>query len=284
LTTLLPTASTMRLTLKTVPPRQGFVWVREGLSEFIRHPLGYAALFVAFMFAATVASLLPGLGGVLLLAGIPLLSLAYMMATVGSLRGSAPRLAVFLVPWRQLEAVQKRNLLVVCLSYALASQVIMSLCELFDHGALDQLMQAITGGVATEEEISKLAEAPGVLSGALARVLATMLLGVPYWHAPALVCWGGQSVGQALFSSVLALWRTKAAFVCYSLGWAGVMLAASTVLGLLLGALGNNALAGLVVMPVALGITGAYYVSLFFTFRDSFGQPEAAAEPATDAA
>lgn len=265
----------MRLTLKSVPARQGLIWVRDGLSEFVRHPLGYASLFVAFMFVASLAAALPGVGGILLLIGMPLLSLAYMMASLGSQRGAAPRLVVFAAPWRQLPPTGRRNLLVLCLSYALVNLLAMGLCDLLDGGALERLIDAYTGGEATPEEIQRLAEAPGVLTGALARLVATMLLSVPYWHAPALVCWCQQGVGQALFSSVLALWQTRAAFVVYSLGWLGVVLGASSVTGLLLALLNHPSAAGLLVMPVALGLTCAYYVSLFSTFRDSFGHPEA---------
>ena len=48
-------------------------------------------------------------------------------------------------------------------------------------------------------------------------------LSVPFWHAPALVYWQGQGVGQALFSSTLAVWRCKGAFLMYSLAWVGVI-------------------------------------------------------------
>ena len=48
-------------------------------------------------------------------------------------------------------------------------------------------------------------------------------LSIPFWHAPALVHWQGQSVGQALFSSTLALWRCKGAFFAYSLAWTAVI-------------------------------------------------------------
>jgi hypothetical protein len=41
---------------------------------------------------------------------------------------------------------------------------------------------------------------------------------VPFWHAPGLVHWGSQGVGQALFSSTLAVWRCRGAFVVYLTG------------------------------------------------------------------
>jgi hypothetical protein len=54
------------------------------------------------------------------------------------------------------------------------------------------------------------------------------LLSVPYWHAPALVHWGGQGVAQALFSSTLAL-AQQGAFAFNMLLWGALMGVASAV-------------------------------------------------------
>jgi Na+/H+ antiporter NhaC len=60
----------------------------------------------------------------------------------------------------------------------------------------------------------------------------------------------------------------------YGLGWMGLMMLTGVVLSLLMVLLGGTSLMGLLSMPLALALTSAYYVSLFFTFRDSFGQAE----------
>ena len=44
---------------------------------------------------------------------------------------------------------------------------------------------------------------------------------MPFWHAPALVYWGGQTVGKSLFFSTVACWRNKGAFAVYALDWLG---------------------------------------------------------------
>jgi len=36
--------------LKLVPPRQGAVWVRQGLAIFFRRPLAFCVLFLVYMF------------------------------------------------------------------------------------------------------------------------------------------------------------------------------------------------------------------------------------------
>jgi hypothetical protein len=265
----------MGLKLQVVPARQGLRWVSQGLGECRRHPLGYASLFIGFMFLAVALSLLPLFGGLLLMMGIPLLSLAYMMATLGSLRGNAPRLGVYIAPWVQ-PGPQRRKLLLLCLAYTLATTASMALCDLIDGGAVDKLVLAMGAGgsEADSQEFQRLASQPGVLPALFARIGLTALLGVPFWHAPALVLWGQQGPAQALFSSTLAIWRSRGAFLFYGFGWMVVFAICAGLMSIVLALFGGGAWANLVALPIGLFLTTAYYVSLFFTFKDSFGLPD----------
>ncbi|MFX8047562.1 hypothetical protein ABTK64_19815, partial [Acinetobacter baumannii] len=88
------------------------------------------------------------------------------------------------------------------------------------------------------EAIALAATDPRLLWGLLTRLGLVTLLSVPYWHAPALVHWGGQGVAQALFSSSLALWRNRAAFVLNALLWGALLFAVAGVVSLVFGLLG----------------------------------------------
>jgi hypothetical protein len=96
------------------------------------------------------------------------------------------------------------------------------------------------------------------------------LLSVPFWHAPALVHWGGHSTGQALFSSTLAVWRSKGAFLVYGLCWIGLSFAAAIAMTIV-AQLGARPLATAMALAGGLLFSTVFYVSLLFTFNDSFG-------------
>ncbi len=104
---------------------------------------------------------------------------------------------------------------------------------------------------------------------------------MPFWHAPALVHWGGQTAGQALFSSALAVWRCKGAFAMYMLGWVGLILMFGLATALVLGLLGMAQLAGLMGIPAGLVFSAVFYISLLFTFNDSFGNAAPEDKPHT---
>jgi hypothetical protein len=159
--------------------------------------------------------------------------------------------------------------------------VVISLSDWVDGGLFEDLQRLIAQTSADSKpspEIDAILADPRLVQGMVLRIGLAGLLSVPFWFAPALVHWGGQSVGQALFTSTLALWRTRGAFTAYMLGWVGALLAvalAVVLVGLVTGA--RSAL-GLLTMPIGLIFTAAFYISLWPSFTDTFGAPEATIE------
>ena len=96
------------------------------------------------------------------------------------------------------------------------------------------------------------------------------LLSVPFWHAPALVHWGGQPAAKALFFSLMACWRNRGAFFVYALTWAAVILLFAVVANLLFAMLGHIQWMAAAAMPASLVFSTVFYVSLYFTFADCF--------------
>jgi hypothetical protein len=136
------------------------------------------------------------------------------------------------------------------------------------------LRQAIAEHGPSSEQAAQATADPRISNGLLGFTLMATLLSVPFWHAPALVLWGGQGVWQSLFSSTLSLWRAKGAYGVYSLAWAGASVVLSLVVGLLAGALGARSAIVLLVPALAITLSTAFYVSLWFSFVDCFGTPD----------
>lgn len=260
----------MALSLLSPPASRGPQWVRLGLAEAARQPLSYAGLFAVFMLVMTLLMVIPVIGGVLMLAAVPLLSLGFLMATAAAQRGVRVHAGVFLAPWRGTPAVQRQRLLVLCMLYAMATLLVMQWCQWVDGGRFEDLLTLAADDKIGTPEWDALVSHPALQAGALLRVVMTALLSIPFWHAPALVHWGGQGVAQALFSSVVALWRTRGAFMLYVLAWSGLTAMLALTLALLIGLLGLAHNAALLFMPAGLLLTSAFYVSLYFNFIETF--------------
>ena len=260
--------------LKSVPSRQGALWVKQGLRAFFKRPMAFTALFAAFMFIVFVLALVPLIGPVLGVMLLPLVTLAFMLATRVVVTGGLPTPTVFIEP---LKAERPRVVSLIWLGaiYAGATFAALWISSVVDGGALAALMDAVPGAQTTPDAVAAKLDAPGLFAGLVLRFGLTGLLSVPFWHAPALVYWDGQRCAQALFSSTLACWRNRGAFVVYSLTWFALVMGFGVFASLLFALLGSPQLFAVAAVPISLLITTVFYASLYFTFADSFIANEA---------
>jgi hypothetical protein len=264
----------MALSLRLAPAMEGVQWVRGAFGLFLRRPLAFAAMFAAFLLCALLATLLPLVGGVAMLMSLPLLSLGFMLGSRAARHGEPVHPGLFIEPLRG-ERKRRNALLTLCALYALCTVLIMSFSDAVDGGSFEKLQRLMAQGDGARAELEQLLADPRLTWGMLTRFGLAACLSVPFWHAPALVYWQGQGVGQALFSSTLALWRCKAAFTMYSLAWVAVIGVFGALVGLLFALFDARQLAGLIAMPAGLMFSAVFYVSLLFTYEGCFSDGEA---------
>ncbi|WP_326538356.1 BPSS1780 family membrane protein [Pseudorhodoferax sp.] len=272
----------MAMILNAVGPGRGAHWVRDGLRLYLKRPLAFTALFIIFLFMALFVALLPLVGGLLQMMLVPLLSLGFMVASRSALQGGAVRPIQFFEPLRAAPA-QRRALLLLCVAYGLLVAGVLLLADLVADGGFSRALTLMRNPNTPQAEIEALLAERSLVSGTLVGMVALTLVTIPFWHAPALVHWGHQGPGQALFSSTLAVWRSRGAFLVYGLTWFALMLAFGIISAVLFGLLGLGPAGPLLAMPAGLFFSTLFYVSLIFTYDDSFGAgappPQVTAEP-----
>ncbi|HEX6722323.1 MAG TPA: BPSS1780 family membrane protein [Burkholderiaceae bacterium] len=270
----------MGLKLQIVATRQGWTWARDGARLFLRRPIAFSAMLMLFLLVSGVWMALPVVG-VLALAALPLLSLGFMVASRSVLRGGPAHPGQFIEPLIRSPA-QRRSLLVLCGLYGMGALAVVMITGWLYGDAMEQLRQAIAEHGPSSEQAGQATMDPRISNGLMGFALMGTALSVPFWHAPALVLWGGQGVWQALFSSTLSLWRAKGAYLVYGLAWTGASVLLSLAIGLIAGTLGARSAVVLMVPALAITLSTAFYVSLWFSFVDCFGSPdEGDAAPAT---
>ena len=170
------------------------------------------------------------------------------------------------------DPVRRRALLTLCLIYGVLAIGILLIADTVSGHAWARMQQLLAkGGDGMQAEMDALLSESGVAAGALLAVVLGSLLSMPFWHAPALVHWGGQGVRQALFSSTVALWRSKGAFFAFMMAWVGVLLLFGLISAVVFGLIGVPQLTGLIGIPAGLVFSTVFYISVLFTFTDSFG-------------
>ncbi len=274
----------MALLLKTVDAARGPRWIGDAFRLFAKRPFAFTALFAIYLFSAMLIAQVPILGSVAQMVSLPLLSLGFMVAGQSALLDGPVLPRHFIEPLRG-DPVQRRALLTLCLIYGVLAIGILLLADSVSDHAWERLQRLMAKADSTQADIDALLSEPGVAGGALLAVVLGALLSMPFWHAPALVHWGGQGVRQALFSSTLALWRSKGAFFAYMVAWVGVLLLFGLITAVVFGLIGVPQLSGLIGIPAGLVFSTVFYISVLFTFTDSFGGAPmvAAALPEPDA-
>ncbi|ODU08042.1 MAG: hypothetical protein ABS84_15155 [Rubrivivax sp. SCN 71-131] len=261
----------MAMILKTVGPGRGALWVRDGLQLYMKRPMAFTGLFALFLLLALFAALLPWVGGLLQMMMVPLLSLGFMVASQSALLDGPVRATQFFDPILTAAPAQRRALLALCVLYGLTVAAVLWLTDWVADGGYTHLFELMRQDPTPLHEIDALFVERSMAAGALVGTTALTLVTIPFWHAPALVHWAHQGALQALFSSTLAVWRCRGAFVVYALTWFTLMLTLGVLSALLFGLLGLAQLGSVLALPLGLFLSTLFYVSLIFTFNDSFG-------------
>ncbi|WP_280152549.1 BPSS1780 family membrane protein [Piscinibacter sp. XHJ-5] len=253
--------------LKLVPPRRGMVWVRDGLRVFLRKPLAFCVLFLVYLLV----------GPMLMLAVAPLASLGFMIATRQALEGRFPFPGVFLEPL-QASRAQRWAQIRLGITYAIAVGLVFWLSDSVGGAAFDALRQAVSDGRTAPQELQPLLSDPSLQYAWLLLAGGVALIAIPFWHAPALVHWDGQSAVKSLFFSTVACWRNKGALTVFALGWGAVTMLLLMLAMTVFAVLGMPQLVFAAVTPLSLMLSAAFYASIYFSFVDSF-EPQASTTP-----
>jgi hypothetical protein len=289
--------------LLTVPAARGVHWMRGGFRVFMKQPLAFTALFMAFLFAVMVLLSLPSFGGLLGLVLMPAATVGFVLASETIEAGRTPSPAVLVAGLRGPRA-RRVAMLQVGLAYALCAFVTAWLADVIDGGFYERmadyhrrmaefLAQADAArtappgiGVLTVEGDAARATAvpdpaqPGpaemqppsdeLVGGLLLRLLLPIPLTLVFWHAPVIVYRTGVGAAKAVFASAVACWRNLPAFAVYGLSWVVLLMLSGLLTLALLSLVGQQRFAVVLSIPAVLMFSTAFYASLYFTVVDCF--------------
>lgn len=281
-----PPTAPATIRLRALPAVAGLHWVRKGLRMFWRRPLGFIGLWLFFTLSlpmiALLAVIVSPLAMLAIAAWLPLLTVGFMQAAADVLDDLKLRPAVFKAP---LSTTRKsaRATLAIMLLYVAAFALLALCADAMDGGETRRWLQAAMTPSGDGKPPAMEPMSDTSLSSLRFVVLGMTLVSIPLWYAPALVYWGGQGAAQAMFSSIVAIWRTKAAFLAYLAGWFVVGIAFDALVQLLAAIFGIEAVS-LAALTGQMVLSIAYFLSMWFGFVDTFDITDARTRGAEDAA
>ncbi len=241
--------------LNIVPARTGVLWARLGMQTFLKQPLALAALVFMYSTVAVAMLVIPLIGPFLMMGLVPVGTLGLMAATRVAVTREFPMPHVLLTAFRASRE-RVRAMFVLGALYA-ASLLVIAL-----------IVSTVGDLPAADKGAAEIMESPEFRMLMLWSAVLYLPVSLAFWHAPALVHWHGVPPIKSLFFSFVACVRNARAFTVYGLVWMGVaavIVAASTLAGLASAWLGSLVFgAGSTLASIA------FYISIWFTFRDSF--------------
>jgi hypothetical protein len=259
----------VKVRLRSLPPAAGLFWIRRGARTFLRRPGGFLGLFAFELLCLIVCRILPAPLALMATVLVPLIALGFMVATEDVLDDVPLRPAVFWTPLT-FGPTARRALLTIGLVYVVSNVAILLLGDYLDNGEVRAFMTKMM----TPRTDGNMPELPALSGRGFAVLMlqsfGAVIVAIPLWHAPALVHWGRQGAAQAIFSSVVAVWRTRGALFVYALGWFAILFALAFALGLVAAFVGAVPVAFVLAPPLMMGVTTVFYISIWFCFVDTF--------------
>lgn len=254
--------------LNSVAPKEGYNWIRQGIWLFKQSPVGFLMLVFMYVFIAQLAVLVPVIGVFVVLVLTPTLSVGFMTACRQAIQKERIRPMVYLAALQSTMLVRKRILQLGLVYAALILALSFVLSLLVDFELLLPLMTS-------DKPIS-----PEVIRQIYLVLLFGTVLYIPVamlmWFSPILVAWENMSIPQALFSSCLACWANRGAFLLYLAIWSAVLIAVPLLVGATFDAIDLGQVASFIIAPISMAGLTVMHCSFFATWKACFADNEGA--------
>jgi hypothetical protein len=256
--------------LNVLPPRTGISWVNLGLSTFFKQPLALGALFILYFTALYLIELIPIAGNVLILMLFPALTVGLMAAAREADNGKIPLPAILFIAFRQ-GPERIRVMMFLGFLYAAAFMTMIWISNLIDGG---KFLSLVTGRIelGTPEQAQTQLADPMILVAMLVFMLLYLIISVIFWHAPALVHWGGVTPVKSLFFSSIAILRNSRPFLLYGFMWTLISMGVTMTVFFLVIVTQSPTVFRVCLFAGTLFLGTTFFTSVWFTFKDSFTQ------------
>jgi hypothetical protein len=257
-----------------LPARTGWLWVRQGLDLFRKQPGGLMALLFSCMFLSMIAAVIPLLGTILPSLLAPIFSVALLQACADVDHGKR---ALPLLLANGFRKPVRRPLLQLGGLYLVLLVLALMVVRLLGSDSFDQIS---AGGQL------RMDQARALLENLRIPLAAASLLYLTGWMlmclAAPLIYWQKMALGKALFFSVVTVAREFKAYITAAVLLYLLLQVIGLLPLLLVGLLGLPSLGVAVLFSITLLIVLLVHCTLYASYRQLFGAPDASADVKLD--
>lgn len=244
-----------------LPASAGWLWIQQGYQLFRRQPMAMLFWSVLTSLFINAGALFPIVGQAILVTLTPALTFLTLCAGKHLADGRRILPGMWFLPLKSpgvLRGLLKLGWAWLVCSFIAAfiallpfMDTLVELIDLQDTPDLQALGQAMW--------------APLVLFGVIYLFLSAL-----FWHAPALVGWHALPLRRALFYSMVACWRNKAAILLYIVTWVVGYFGLHEFISLLAASGMSGSALAWIILPLDILITALLYCSFYPIYRTIF--------------
>lgn len=251
------------------PAKAGMHWIKMGWMIYRKQPIVLTTLFLSYLFAVSVLTLIPVLGMLVPPLLLPGITFGFFKAAEATILDKPifPSLLIagFYEPGKPFNQAQAIELLILGVFYLTGLSAILMLASLVDGGIMLNMMSSTEKIDLSDDQ--KVAMAEGLMVAICLYIPLSLIL----WHAPALVVWEGQKAIKAVFFSAVACWRNKVPFMVYGVGWLTLLLSIPMSLSILFNLLFEDpALIRMLVLPVLIVMNTVFVCTFYPMYKATF--------------
>lgn len=254
--------------LRTVPAKQGYIWLRQGLQIFHCNPINIFMLVIVYIFFIRLSLLIPVIGVLTVLFVSPGISVSFAYACHRVIKNQPVKPSIFLQIYRNTTPKIKQRLLWLGAIYT-STVLLISLTNILLFIDFQTFLPFFSEKQFLPEEAIKQIYTAMLFSGLFYLPIAMLM-----WFAPLLLVTKNYSIPQAFFFSWLACWRNRNAFVLYLGIWLLMLIGFPILFEKLLAEINLDYLSNLVLTFYSIAMLAIFYCSFYASWKSCFYVPE----------
>lgn len=245
-----------------MPAATGIEWFRQGIKNFKQQPAAMLSLFILYFLSIAILSSIPQLGPFLVAIAGPFLNNIFFLAGREIHFKRKIRMSNLFISIKEYDGNTKKRLILLGIFYLVLTIFIAAIASTLG-------LKPLSGSAVNMQELSisqQQEQIIGMLTLAGLYIPITLLM----WFAPVLIAWHQTMVRQAMFYSLITVWKNLGAFITYFACWVGVAILAALIATLIMQMGINPRIVLLIFMMFAITFSAAFYTSFYLTYQSCF--------------
>lgn len=249
--------------INRLPPKAGYIWIRQGIWLFKQNPFTFLMLVFLYIFIMQLSMFIPLVGIIVVLVFNPCISVGFLTAAQRVILRQSVKPSIYISAIRELPFTIRMRLFKLGGLYTAFVLLISLVSSQFID--VEKIIPLLTTGEITGPDLIQEMYYALIVAAVLYLPVAMLM-----WFSPQLIAWQHYSIRKAIFGSWLGFWFNKGPFTVYLCTWAIILTAVPIFVGGIFESLGIKQYASYLITPFSMLAITVFYCSFYAIWKGCF--------------